>query len=493
MTLAELFQTIVDRQTFPPSQVKTIQTSIRYLATALSATDPAHCHLVPERLSLDAWLSAIDTYFLYREKGGQPVGRITARNTRSNLRRVHRAATAQALFTVPSQPTVITSGARQEFEAKRDATALYHDSYHPTGSPRKYGLQQRDWPADVQAGWRAYNADVNPAIRQVTRNKHATIVCLYLGYLKHYTEHEPSWEACFNKKLLQGFMRWHGARIGKQITTVGRDMVIVAALVAKVLGRKDARRLANWRNTLPAPDKVHREDNHMMSLAELEAIADGCLRDATIPASCPVGTKHPGAARASLFQKGLMLKIMIRTGLRQRNIREMKQPDNLFQDRTPDKHWHLRFHGKELKVGMRGPSTTNEYHINLSTETDGLVPVIEEFLNEWRKKLPGADTSPYVFLTCYGNPYSQHSLYEELRTLVGMRSGKGVRFFPHIVRSMVVTEIIDVTHDYDIAAAVVGDKPETLFKAYRHRNIKVFQTKGQEALRQRLGRTGSDS
>jgi hypothetical protein len=493
MTLAELFQTLVGRHTFPDAQVKTIQTSIRYLARALGATDPAHCPLLPERLSLERWLEALEAHFVLLERQGQGVGRITARNTRSNLRRVHRAAEAQALFTVPSQPTVITSGAREAFEAQRLATAPYRSSYHPTGSPRKYGLQRRDWPEDVRQGFHAYETKCNPSIRQVTRNTHATSVCLYLGYLLHYTDTEPSWEACFDRELLQGFLHWHGERLGKQVTTVGRDMVIVAALVAKVLGRKDARALADWRNTLPAPDRVHRTEDHMLSLAELDAIADGCLRDARIPASCPVGTKHPGAERASLFQKGLILKILIHVPIRQRNIREMRQPDNLYQDRTPAKDWHIRFSGIELKISRRGPNTTNTYTMNLSKDTDGVVPVLEEFLRDWRPKLPGADTSPYVFLTKYANPYSQHSLYEELRTLVGMRSGTGVRFFPHVIRTIWATECIDVNNDYDLAAAMLGDKPATLFKAYRHRDLKVQQAKGKQFMRERLGRTGSDS
>ena len=491
MTLAELFCILVDRQTFPAPQVKTIQTSIRYLATALGATDPAHCHLSPERLAIDTWLGAIASHFTHLEERKQGVSMITARNTRSNLRRVHRAATAQALFTVPSQPTVITSGARQDFEAQRQATAPYRESYHPQGSPRKYGLQQRDWPEDMRQGWQAYEDGVRGRIRPVTRTKHATIVCLYLGYLRDYAGVEPSWEACFTWKLLQGFMRWHGERLGKEVTSVGRDMVIVAALVAKVLGREEARFLADQRNEIPAPDRVHHPEDHMLAIVELDAIADGCLRDARIPSNCAVGVKHPGAARASLFQKGLMLKLLIHAPIRQRNIREMRLDDNLYQDRrTGD--WHLRFSGRELKVANRGPNDPNRYTMNLSAQTDGVVPVLEEFLRDWRPKLPGAETQ-YVFLTCYGNPYSQHSLYEELRTLVGMRSGTGVRFFPHIVRSMWATEGLEKTNDYDMVAAMLGDKPATLFKAYRHRDLKVQQAKGKEFMRGILGRTGHAS
>jgi hypothetical protein len=493
MTLADLFGILVDRQTFPAPQVKSIQTSVRYLATALGATDPAHCPLDATCLSIDTWLAAVEAHFARRAAQGQAVGLITARNTRSNLRRIFRAAEAQSLFTVPSQPTVITSGSRQAFEAQQLATAPYRDSYHPTGSPRKYGLQQRDWPEDVQQGWRDYQAKCNPQIRQVTRNKHATIVCLYLGYILRYVGRQPTWEDCFNQEQLRGFLRWHGARLGKQVTTVGRDMIIVAALVAKVLGRKDARDLADWRNTIHAPDVVHHTEDHLISLAELDAIAEGCLRDAHIPSSCPSGTKHPGAARASLFQKGLILKILLHVPIRQRNIREMRQPDNLYQDRTPAHHWHLRFKGAELKVGLRGATGTNVYTIDLSKDTDGVVPVLEDFLNIWRPKLPGAATSPYVFLTQYGNPYSQHSLYEELRTLVGMRSGTGLRFFPHIIRTIWATECLDETNDYDLAAAMLGDKPATLFKAYRHRDIRAQQAKGKQFMRGRLGRTGDAS
>src|SRR5262245_46689027 len=164
MTLAELFGILVDRKTFPAPQVKSIQTSVRYLARALDAADPEHCPLDPGRLSLDTWLRAIDAHFARLTRQGQEVSRITARNTRSNLRRVHRAATAKSFLTVPSQPTVITSGSREAFEAQRLATAPYRNSYHPTGSPRKYGLQQRDWPEDVRQGWQDYERECNPHI-----------------------------------------------------------------------------------------------------------------------------------------------------------------------------------------------------------------------------------------------------------------------------------------------------------------------------------------
>src|SRR5262245_59615113 len=123
MTLAELFSILVDRQTFPAPQVKSLRTAVRYLAKALGAPDPEHCPLPPEHLTLEAWMAAVEARFVLLERQGSPHSLISARNIRSNLRRIFRAALAQALLSVPSQPKVIARGSRETFEAHQLATA----------------------------------------------------------------------------------------------------------------------------------------------------------------------------------------------------------------------------------------------------------------------------------------------------------------------------------------------------------------------------------
>ena len=37
---------------------------------------------------------------------------------------------------------------------------------------------------------------------------------------------------------------------------------------------------------------------------------------------------------------------------------------------------------------------------------DDFIPTLEEFIKDYRPLLPNAKTSPYLFLTRYGNPFS---------------------------------------------------------------------------------------
>jgi hypothetical protein len=43
MTLTKLFDQVAAQQALRPSRVKDVKTSLRYLARALGADDPAHC------------------------------------------------------------------------------------------------------------------------------------------------------------------------------------------------------------------------------------------------------------------------------------------------------------------------------------------------------------------------------------------------------------------------------------------------------------------
>ena len=243
-------------------------------------------------------------------------------------------------------------------------------------------------------------------------------------------------------------------------------MVIVAATIAKVLGRDEARKLADFRNALPIPAEVHDKEAHWVSLAQLEAVAEALLQEGRAPDPSEKRTVHPGFRAASRFQRGMILKFMIRIPVRQRNIREMQLGKNLYQDR--EGHWHVRFRGAELKVGMRGASV-NVYHVDLTDYCPDLIPVLEEFLTIRRPKLPNAAESDYVFVTRFGNPFTAGHLREELHTAVAMRTGR--RFYPHLIRTVWATEYL--THpktygNYQGAAYMLGDTVQMVIKVYAH-------------------------
>ena len=102
-----------------------------------------------------------------------------------------------------------------------------------------------------------------------------------------------------------------------------------------------------------------------------------------------------------------MLKILTRIPLRQRNLRELRLGKNLYADETG--HWQLHFRGDELKIGTRR-GQANEYCVDLTEYCPELLPLIEEFRREHRPRLPNHATSPYLFLTYRGSPFTQRSL-----------------------------------------------------------------------------------
>src|SRR5262249_36558533 len=154
----------------------------------------------------------------------------------------------------------------------------------------------------------------------------------YFGYLAHIVGRAPTWADLFDTGRLHAFTRWHAARIGRRMPQFARRTVSTVVTIARVLEHQEAAALAAWHKKLPPATEAHARRDHWVPLSTLEAIAEACLTEARLPLiQGPRKTnRHPGAKRASRFQKGLVLKLIVRIPLRQRNIREMKLDKNLY-------------------------------------------------------------------------------------------------------------------------------------------------------------------
>ena len=181
--------------------------------------------------------------------------------------------------------------------------------------------------------------------------------------------------------------------MGRTLTVHARQVVIVSAAMAVVLKHPRAPELAAYRQGLKKPAPLHIKRHHMVSLAELEEVADACLAEGRTPV-VPHGkeTRYYGSQRAGRFQRGVILKLLVRVPLRQRNVREMQLDRHLWKDPTTG-HWHLEFVGDDLKIGYRGPEV-NRYELNLSTYRPEFIPILEEWLTVHRPKLPNARPPP---------------------------------------------------------------------------------------------------
>jgi integrase len=300
----------------------------------------------------------------------------------------------------------------------------------------------------------------------------------FFGYLAHVYEHgtyTPTWDDLFRVDLLRHFVRWHSARVGRDDASAhGVETVHTVAAMANVLELDPSRRLplvAYARGLQrPAPLRDKRR-YHWATLTDIEAVANSLLAEGRIPFVTRSKNQYPGAYRAVRFQLGLILKLLVRIPLRQRNVRELQYPRHLWRD-TATGEWTLRFTGKELKVAMRN-GRVNTFEVPLSRlypndgpTPDTLIPTLEAFLTDYRPLLPNAKTSPYLFLTCRGNPYSSRTLGVEITSAMERRAGTRVN--PHVIRDIVATTLLKQTKDYDMVAALLGNTVAMVMKHYAH-------------------------
>jgi integrase len=464
MTFAELLTMLEGRNALPASRVKDLKTSLRYLAAALGyqglddATVDDACR-DPLR-----WTAALDARYRHLEAQGRVISVVSRRNNGSNLRLVFRVAGEQGLLAAPLPQPLLTKPRRVDFQRAQRATAPYQSTYHPQG-PRRYGLPKAEWPAHVRAEWDAYLAHSEWRLRQTTFATYEKAMATYLGFLLGVEGRTITWDDLFQVETLQAFLRWHGARLGRPLSVHGKQVVIMIAAIAVTQDHPNRRALADFRNNLPTPTAMHNKDSHMVSLARLDEIAEACLAEGRGPFQTTKRIRTPGLYRTLQFQRGLILKLLRYIPIRQRNIREMKRGQNLYEAQG---HWHLLFRGAELKIAKKRGKPTNEYYLDLDKYAAPFVPPLREFLQTYRPRIPGADTSPFLFLTWHGTPFTQRGLGEEVSCEVARRTG-GTRFYPHLVRTMWATEYLRAyPGDYRTVAIMLGDDIATVQRTYEH-------------------------
>jgi hypothetical protein len=463
MTLADVLTELATCGTLPPSRVPAMKTSLKYLAAALGSGNPEQCPADAACRQEAMWAKALETHFATLETQGRTISAYTRRNTRNDIRKVFKLAETHGLLHV-ALPSLLLPRPdnREAFRRSQRATAPYKTTYgdHRGGS---YWLPQAQWPPDIQEGWRIYRAACGGRIRETSFQSYAKLLETYWGYLLNIRGRTPTWDDLFDKAQLMEFVSWHAARVGRPSTVHARQLVIVSAAMAVVLKHQHAPELAQLRQGMKKPTPLHIKRNHMVSLTELEEVADACLAEGRTPV-VPHGkeTRYYGSQRAGRFQRGVILKLLVRVPLRQRNVREMQLDRNLWKDPTTG-HWHLEFAGDELKIGHRG-AEINKYELNLSTYRPEFIPILEEWLQVHRPRLPNAATSPFVFLTQRGKPHISKTLHGDLSDAVAMRTGK--RFYPHIVRTMWATEYLKETQDFQTAATMLGDQLRTVIATY---------------------------
>jgi integrase len=202
------------------------------------------------------------------------------------------------------------------------------------------------------------------------------------------------------------------------------------------------------------PNRPHPE----ISCQELERVALDLLEDSRRPIAH--GDERAGIDRAANVRTSLILRLLVRIPLRQRQVRELQLERNLFQDFFG--RWQLRFTGAELKVSHRG----GRLNIFALPFPEDLVPDLEAYLERDRPCFPTAETSPYLFLTARGRPLNPTQLCRELQRVVLVRTGKP--FSPHLIRVIWATEYLrQFPMDWEGAAYWLNNTIKSLFNRLR--------------------------
>lgn len=150
MTLTEIRDALLQQGVLPPSRVKDLNTSLRYLARAMDAT--------PETLTNAETLQPryqpiLRAFFANL----QPTpSRHTVRNTMNNLSIFFRAAHTCSLlnaFTLRPPRKKINNALRRE--------AALTSPYANRLKKQSYLIRPKAWPANIRQGWTAYSQAAN--------------------------------------------------------------------------------------------------------------------------------------------------------------------------------------------------------------------------------------------------------------------------------------------------------------------------------------------
>jgi hypothetical protein len=462
MMLADLLATLGTQGALKKSRVPAMKTSLGYLAKALGHSSPEECPADAALSQEGTWAKALEDHWRTLETPDRTISAYTRRNVRNDIRKVFKLASASGLLKAPLPERLLPRPAKRDvFRRAQEASTPYTATYRNQGS-RRYWLPQAQWPPDIVQGFQAYRARCGLRLRETTFESYVKCLSTYLGYHAHIVGRPLTWDDAFDPAHVTAFMRWHAERLRRTSTTHGQTVAIKLATIAKVLEHRHAEALEALRRTFKAPAPLHTKRLHWVSLDILETVADACLAEGRAPFITHPSTRSPGAQRAVQFQRGVILKLLIRVPLRSRNVREMQLDRNLWKDPATG-HWHLEFAGDELKIGHRG-AAINKYELNLSTYRAEFIPLLEEWLTVHRRKLPGAQASPFVFLTQYGKPHIAKTLHADLSYIVSARTGQ--RFYPHLIRTIWATEYLEKTQDFTTVATMLGNTLNVVMRTY---------------------------
>lgn len=211
----------------------------------------------------------------------------------------------------------------------------------------------------------------------------------------------------------------------------------------------------------------------------------------------PDERRYPRAA-AEAVRSFLLLRIGLHTGLRQKNLRQLRvgakgsvpMSERALADlRCGELRWSTREHGWEVfipSVAFKNASSSffGKKPFNLILpDLAGLYSMIESYVDRHRAQLLGSATDPGTFFvktvkqSSANGAYNQNTFYEAWRLTIqrygifnpytGRGAIKGLLpHGPHNVRDVLATHILKRTGSYEQASYAIQDTPEMVAEHY---------------------------
>jgi hypothetical protein len=429
------------------------------LAKALTFPDPEHCSLDHLNQPVASLAQTVDAYLRTQDKS-----EYTIRNIKSNLRRLFRLAESHQLFT----PLPVHLTPRYDCHARPPRRGTNREW------ARHYHLYVAQWPPDLQQAYHDFvtwataplvtGRDASLRKRESSMRSYRDAFEAYFGFL-HYIRHLAplTFDHLFDSTLITAFVHWHVNELHHRTTLAIRyHLQRFITLTKQYRPLPDVRtHLLALLRTLPLPHPLYNKEEAWVSMDTLERIGCELWPRSSLD---ELRQKPHNSGRKAAFYAGLslMLRLWRYVPLRQRNMREMRLKDNLYQD--VHGLWHITFRGDELKIATkRGKLNVFDVYF-----PETLVPVLEDYLRVWRPLLLTDDqpSSSRVFLASRGVPYTEIRLRTTTKAIVYRYTGQC--WHPHITRTVWTTEWIRNSGDFHTAAVMLNDRLDTVIARYTH-------------------------
>jgi integrase len=351
------------------------------------------------------------------------------------------------------------------------------------GYTPKYRLDLKDCPQALQDELTAYiawceapfarNRDRRVAKRPTTSRKSYNTMLRLAGFAARIM-HEPvdtlTLRSLCQPDIIEAFINWWLTERRQKMTAGLEQYLLIPKTIAKHwLKDKDlADTLTKMLRALPPKQAVRNKESRWLTLAQLEEVGLSLyplnarrLQDYPVLKQPRYNRRHSKRWTALYVAFSLIIRLLIRLPMRQRCVREMLLGKNLYQDNAGV--WQVLFVGAELKVAQRR-GQENRYEFPFPSD---LVPLLEEYLQEWRPKIARPDDL-HVFMNSHGNPFTVAKEVGELIARVTYRF-TGVAVTPHMIRDIFATEWLE-RYPGDVAgvARYLGNTEAMVWAHYAH-------------------------